>query len=74
MNSILALDFSPSGYYLASGSEDHTVRVWDLRKKRSLYTIPAHKSLVSQVRARPLMGGADEKGPGNCLLRSNAVQ
>lgn len=46
---ILALDFSPNGYQLASGSEDHSVRVWDLRKKESVYTIPAHQSLVSQV-------------------------
>lgn len=47
---ILALDFSPNGYQVASGSEDHSVRVWDLRKKQSVYTIPAHQSLVSQVR------------------------
>ena len=38
-----------AGYHMASGSEDHTVRIWDLRKKQSLYTIPAHQSLVSQV-------------------------
>ena len=47
---ILAVDFSPNGYQVVSGSEDHSVRVWDLRMKRSLYTIPAHQSLVSQVR------------------------
>ena len=47
---ILAVDFSANGYQVASGSEDHSVRVWDLRKKRSLYTIPAHQSLVSQAR------------------------
>ena len=51
MKGILAVDFSPNGYQLASGSEDHSVRIWDLRTKRSLYTIPAHQSLVSQVRS-----------------------
>jgi U4/U6 small nuclear ribonucleoprotein PRP4 len=50
VKSILALDFAPNGYQCASGSEDHSVRVWDLRKRGALYMIPAHQSLVSQVR------------------------
>ena len=32
-----------------TGSEDHTARVWDLRKRKSLYTLAAHSSLVSQA-------------------------
>lgn len=36
-------------WQVASGSEDHSVRIWDLRKRGALYTIPAHQSLVSQV-------------------------
>ena len=56
MKGILAVDFSPNGYQLASGSEDHSVRIWDLRTKRSLYTIPAHQSLVSQVRTAARQG------------------
>ena len=35
---------------LASGSDDHTVRLWDLRKKKCAYTLPAHSSLISHVR------------------------
>jgi U4/U6 small nuclear ribonucleoprotein PRP4 len=31
---ILCMDFSPNGYTLATGSEDNTVRVWDLRGKK----------------------------------------
>ena len=46
---ILSLDFSANGYSLASGSEDHTARIWDLRRQRCAYTIPAHQSLVCQV-------------------------
>jgi hypothetical protein len=39
-----------------AGSDDHTARVWDLRKKGCLYTIPAHKSLLSSVRYEPGSG------------------
>ena len=54
VKAILALDFAPNGYQCASGSEDHSVRIWDLRKRGALYMIPAHQSLVSQVR-RPFL-------------------
>lgn len=32
------------------GSDDHTCRLWDLRVKDCMYSIPAHTSLISQVR------------------------
>ncbi|KAL3132459.1 hypothetical protein ABBQ32_009012 [Trebouxia sp. C0010 RCD-2024] len=47
---ILTLDFSPNGYHVASGSEDHSCRIWDLRKRGCVYVLPAHNSLISQVR------------------------
>ncbi|RVW92151.1 U4/U6 small nuclear ribonucleoprotein PRP4-like protein [Vitis vinifera] len=48
--------FSPNGYHLATGAEDNTCRIWDLRKKKSLYVIPAHSNLVSQVKFEPQEG------------------
>ncbi|PRQ44921.1 putative transcription factor WD40-like family [Rosa chinensis] len=53
---VLALSFSPNGYYLAPGGEDNTCRIWDLRKKKSIYIIPAHSNLISQVKFEPQEG------------------
>jgi WD40 repeat protein len=53
---LLGISFSPNGYHLATGGEDNTCRIWDLRKKKSLYVIPAHSNLVSQVKFEPQEG------------------
>lgn len=53
---VLGICFSPNGYHLATGGEDNTCRVWDLRKKKSLYTIPAHSNLISEVKYEPQEG------------------
>lgn len=53
---MLGVSFSPNGYHLASGGEDNTCRIWDLRKKKSLYVIPAHSNLISQVKFEPREG------------------
>jgi U4/U6 small nuclear ribonucleoprotein PRP4 len=47
---ILALDWSPNGYQLVTGGEDNTLKIWDIRAKACIYTVPAHTNLVSQVR------------------------
>lgn len=36
-------------YQIATGSGDNTIRIWDMRSLRSLYTIGAHTSIVSDV-------------------------
>ncbi|KAF5747961.1 WD-40 repeat family protein / small nuclear ribonucleoprotein Prp4p-related [Tripterygium wilfordii] len=53
---VLGVSFSPNKYHLVTGGEDNTCRVWDLRKKKSLYTIPAHSKLISQVKFEPQEG------------------
>jgi U4/U6 small nuclear ribonucleoprotein PRP4 len=35
---------------VATGSGDDTVRIWDLRALKTQYTIPAHKSSVSDLK------------------------
>ena len=50
LQSVLAMDFSPNGYHVATGGNDNAIRLWDLRKQSCVYTIPAHTNLVSQVK------------------------
>ncbi|GAA99356.1 hypothetical protein E5Q_06051 [Mixia osmundae IAM 14324] len=47
---ILAINWAPNGHQIATGSNDDTVRIWDIRSLRSIYTIPAHKSAISDVK------------------------
>lgn len=44
------LNTSLCRYQIATGAGDDTIRIWDMRSLRSLYTIPAHLSNVSDVR------------------------
>ena len=37
-------------YVLASGGGDNMVKMWDLRKKKSMYTIPAHSNTITAVK------------------------
>ena len=37
-------------YQLATGSEDNSCKIWDLRQSKCIYTIPAHKNLISKVK------------------------
>jgi len=36
---VSALSFSENGYYMASGSADGTVKLWDLRKLKSIQSL-----------------------------------
>ena len=37
-------------HQIATGSGDDTIRIWDMRSLKALYTIPAHLSNVADVR------------------------
>lgn len=43
---VLFVKFSPSGRYLASGSGDKTVRLWDVNTETPQFTCEGHKSWV----------------------------
>jgi U4/U6 small nuclear ribonucleoprotein PRP4 len=45
-----ALRFHPNCYQVATGSEDNSVKMWDLRKRSCVYTVPAHTKLISDIK------------------------
>lgn len=56
IQSVFSIDFAADGYHVATGSEDNSVKIWDLRQRKCMYTIPAHKNLVSKVKFQPNHG------------------
>ena len=41
--------FFPS-YHVATGSEDNCAKIWDLRQRKCVYTVPAHTNTVSKIK------------------------
>ena len=56
LTSIFGIDFSPNGFHIATASEDNTCKIWDLRKRTCIYTIPAHTNLLSDVKYQKTEG------------------
>ena len=46
---ICCLTFSPDGKYLASGGEDFSIKVWDLRASRILANLSGHRGKVNDL-------------------------
>lgn len=49
---------------VATGGDDHSVRIWDLRQRTCGYTLPAHLAVVSEVRYAP-------QGHGEVMLTTS---
>lgn len=47
---IYSIAFSPNGYQIATGAGDDTIRIWDMRSLKALYTIPGHRSNIADIR------------------------
>lgn len=50
-NQLIALKFLPTGYHIATGGDDNTIKFWDLRMRgKNITTIPAHTKLISDIK------------------------
>lgn len=45
-----------TSYHIATGADDHQIKIWDLRHRKELYTLPAHSNLISSVKFEPVHG------------------
>ncbi|MBN3870961.1 hypothetical protein [Nostoc sp. JL33] len=63
-NSVNSVAFSPNGKTLASGSNDNTIKLWDVGTGREIYTLQGHFSNVYSVAFSPdgkiLASGSDD--------------
>ncbi|PHM10091.1 protein kinase domain-containing protein [Nostoc sp. 'Peltigera malacea cyanobiont' DB3992] len=63
--SISSVAYSPDGRIIASGSEDETIKLWDVGTGREIYTFQGHSSYVKSVAFSPdgktLASGSNDK-------------
>jgi WD40 repeat protein len=50
---VSSVAYSPDGRFVASGSADSSVKIWDLEKGRELWTLPDHDEAVKSVAYSP---------------------
>lgn len=69
MKSVRTLDFHPYGEYVASGSNDTTVRLWDVRKdNKCIENYRGHIANVNSVKFSPDGSWIASAGTEGCLI------
>ena len=65
VDSVLNITFSPNGEYLASGSWDNTIRIWDMNTFKEIATLKGHANEVWDIAFSPngeyLASGGNDK-------------
>ena len=57
----MKIKFAKNCYEVISVSEDNSIRVWDLRKDKTLFTIPAHKDAICDIQLDKSSGDYDNR-------------
>jgi WD40 repeat protein len=52
-DNVYSIAFSPDGKYLASGSGDKTVKLWNVESQKEVNTLKKHKDKVTSVAFSP---------------------
>ncbi len=64
-NRVHSVSFSPDGTMLASGAEDHTIKLWTVEEKTNIATLEGHTDRVHSVAFSPdgtiLVSGSHDK-------------
>ena len=63
----MCTEFSPNGFQLATAGDDGTIKIWDLRQRKSYASIPAHSRLITQLK----FGHAGGNQNGEFLISSS---
>ncbi len=52
-NAVTSITFSPTEEIIASGSQDQTIEIWDLKKGKRWYTLTGHSNWVTSIAISP---------------------
>jgi WD40 repeat protein len=61
LKEVYALSWSPDGQYVASGSGDETVQIWDFARGKNILTYCGHRHKVGQGLVQAIMWSPDGK-------------
>ena len=64
-NTVNSLSFTPSGTYLASASNDLSIKLWDFTTHACIRTLRGHDHTISSVRFVPAQGILSSNGDDN---------